>query len=848
MSNIEDTESTTSAEDRLYNLLPTIYRMRDAEQGWPLRALLSVIAEQVDVVEADIAQLYENWFIETCQEWVVPYIGDLINYRQIHEAGEPGSWGTEEGRARNRILIPRREIANTLRYRRRKGTLSLLEELAASVAGWPARAVEFYHLLNGNQAVNHVHVGRGRTVNLREMADLARIDSPFDRLAHSVEVRRTDSQNTQGRYNIPSLGLFVWRLKSYSITRSQAYHRDEKNDLYLYNFSALRNDTALFTDPLPETKSAHIAGELNLPVPITRENLEKHKTDYCGAGKSLYIWITLSHRGGSGKAGQVAMQGVPVDRIVVADLSNWHYKPPTNHIALDPELGRIIYAAHSSGSVQGLWVDYHYGFSAEIGGGEYDRPILQPLDYTSSSVAFSIHDLLDPRALVNRLLDGSKISKYLSAGFSPHTKQLLGKYDGTGPPSEDLQKSLINDLNRELADSNLYDKNLFDGIILPSEIGSLIASDPSGPDLMHLNRLLLEATYAEAINVLYKIYRVNSSEGKLRRINDALEQWRQDRPRHAVIEIANSGVYSEQITVDLGTYQSLHLRAASGARPVIRLLDWYTDLPDSLTIRGDQGSCFVLDGILVSGRPMQVEGELDEVTVRHSTLVPGWGLHLDCEPHRPTAVSLELIHTSARINIDHSMIGTIQVTEDEARTDPIEITIKDSVLDATGSDLDALSGGMYPTAHAALLILRSTVFGRIDTHVIERAENSIFNGLVRVARRQRGCMRFCYVAPGSRTPRRYHCQPDYTFPGLREDEKQQTEMRVRPRFNSVRYGTPTYCQLSRSCADEITRGADDESEMGVFHDLFQPQRETNLRTRLDEYTPAGTDAGIIFAS
>ena len=36
--------------------------------------------------------------------------------------------------------------------------------------------------------------------------------------------------------------------------------------------------------------------------------------------------------------------------------------------------------------------------------------------------------------------------------------------------------------------------------------------------------------------------------------------------------------------------------------------------------------------------------------------------------------------------------------------------------------------------------------------------------------------------------------------------------------------------------------------MGVFHDLFQPQRAANLRARLDEYTPAGMDAGIIFAS
>ena len=135
-------------------------------------------------------------------------------------------------------------------------------------------------------------------------------------------------------------------------------------------------------------------------------------------------------------------------------------------------------------------------------------------------------------------------------------------------------------------------------------------------------------------------------------------------------------------------------------------------------------------------------------------------------------------------------------------------------------------------------------------------------------RRQRGCVRFSYVPSGSRTPRRFECQPELAEqmiesqwraaapktepPGQLNAEidlaKQRAADGVRPQFNSVRYGAPTYCQLAASCADEIKRGADDESELGVFHDLFQPQREANLRVRLDEYTLAQTDAGIIFAS
>ena len=41
----------TGKADRLYNLLPAVYRLGDAAQGYPLRALLNVIAEQVNIVQ-----------------------------------------------------------------------------------------------------------------------------------------------------------------------------------------------------------------------------------------------------------------------------------------------------------------------------------------------------------------------------------------------------------------------------------------------------------------------------------------------------------------------------------------------------------------------------------------------------------------------------------------------------------------------------------------------------------------------------------------------------------------------------------------------------------------------------
>ena len=172
--------------DRLYKLVPDIYRMRDADQRYPLQALLRVIAEQVNLVEDDITQLYENWFIETAEDWAVPYIAELIGYRPVLKIGE------KDSSALGRVLVPRREVSNTIRYRRAKGTLALLELLAQDVAGLPARAVEFFKLLPWNQNINHLHLDRVCTVDVRRMEDLdARIASAARRHIAVASVRRS---------------------------------------------------------------------------------------------------------------------------------------------------------------------------------------------------------------------------------------------------------------------------------------------------------------------------------------------------------------------------------------------------------------------------------------------------------------------------------------------------------------------------------------------------------------------------------------------------------------------------------------------------------------------------------
>jgi hypothetical protein len=69
-----------------------------------------------------------------------------------------------------------------------------------------------------------------------------------------------------------------------------------------------------------------------------------------------------------------------------------------------------------------------------------------------------------------------------------------------------------------------------------------------------------------------------------------------------------------------------------------------------------------------------------------------------------------------------------------------------------------------------------------------------------------------------------------------------------PHFTSQRFGDPGYAQLRSTTDKAIREGASDGGEIGVMHPLYQPQRETNLRIRLDEYLRFGLHAGIFYVT
>lgn len=326
----------------LYDLLPSVYRVRDAEQGYPLREFLTVLAEQARVMEEDVEQLHDNGFVETCAEWVLPYIGDLIGYRTIHGAGT--------------VTNRRAEIANTIAQRRRKGTVVMLEQLARDVTGWTAHAKEFFQILATSQHMDHRRLFNARSPDLRRWEPLERLNGAFDSIAHHPEAGRIPIG--EGRYNIRNVGLFLWRLSAYPLRGARA--APLAGDPRRWFFSPLGANCQLFNPPVPETQIASLAGPLNVPEPIGRRRLEEHIADYYPRALRIVA-----------DGVEVPLADVCSCNLADAGGAAWAHSPE-DVVAIDPVLGRINFPPNLP-APRSVIVDFHYGFCADLGGGSYER-------------------------------------------------------------------------------------------------------------------------------------------------------------------------------------------------------------------------------------------------------------------------------------------------------------------------------------------------------------------------------------------------------------------------------------------------------------------------------------------
>ncbi|MCP4127248.1 MAG: hypothetical protein GY753_09325 [Gammaproteobacteria bacterium] len=366
--------------EQLYALIPAVYRQQDAANGLALKSLIEVIAEQGMAMENDIAGMYDDWFIETCAEWVVPYIGDLLGVRGLRDIAE----GTPFSR--------RALVANMLGYRRRKGTAAVLEQLAFDATGWRTRAVEFFALLSATQHVNHVRHTAWRTPDLRDTNALELTDTAFDGAARSGDVRHIASG--RGRYNIPHIGLFIWRLQSYRVLRGMLRDGGAPERFHIHPFGI---DSPLFNPPQTESDLIQDTLEFNVPVAVRKrllyDELEARRQALVDGSAPAYLYFDNRVNARAPQVFELFLDGVAVapERVMICDLSLWQQPGDTHNYvrteedgstinipmpisaAVDPHLGRVVLAPAMVGSA--VRISAAYGFPGDLGGGPYDRRI-----------------------------------------------------------------------------------------------------------------------------------------------------------------------------------------------------------------------------------------------------------------------------------------------------------------------------------------------------------------------------------------------------------------------------------------------------------------------------------------
>jgi hypothetical protein len=722
-------------EKKLYELLPALYRIKDAENGYPLKAVLDLVGAQADIVKENIEGLWDDFFIETCAPWVIPYIADLVGNNPIHEVAQRR----------------RADVAKTIYYRRRKGTLAMLEEMAGDVTGWGAHAVAFFELMGWTQHLNHLRcqpasnvqgmnpnaVDRVGTVNLRSPDALDWLDGPFDPTTHTADVRPVSSRN--GWHNIHDVGFFLWRLGVYPM--HHVTPRQASGVSYGYHFSPLGHQMPLFNQPQREVDPSGLAHEIHVPGPIRpralAQELERCRqalvagtqssTDYYGESGSLCLFV-------NGEA-------IPPESVVCMDLGQ-RWEPPPDVLdypdgsvpiqaGVDVRTGRLV-LTDEIGPEELLQVSCAYGFSADMGGGPYSR-----------------RDVL---------------------------------------------------------------------------------ADPEQANL---------------------VLTVGANE-TITSLGNALDQWRaEDRP-NTIIQIADNGVYEEAVGEPLALADDrwLVIQAANRCRPVIRLEEPGTEEPGTeepgtLVISGaNADSAMTLNGLVLEGG-LHITGGLGSLTLNHCTLVPGYGFSDTGEPLLPDQPSILVAPSNPglELKILQSITGALQLPADMKG-----LIVQDSIVDGLGAIAIGSPDGEDEFGPPATLE-RATLFGQVFLKELTLATEVIFDGVLQTQRLQSGCVRFSYVPEDSQTPRRFRCQPDLILEGV-SDPGRQRFLRVimQPGFASIHYGDPAYAQLSRACPQEIKTGAEDESEIGAFCSLKQPQRIDNLNIRLSEYLPFGLRAGNIFVT
>ena len=765
----------TTPRQSLYQRLPEIYHIRDAEQLSPgqLQAYLDVIDTVPAVIRDNIETLYHDFFIETCDDWVIQYIADLLG--TSHLTGDP--WTL------------RADVARTIHHRRRKGTLGAIESLTYALSGWAVHTVELRERLVWNQHLNHQrpdaggqppvplaidkngHISgavRGGTVTLRDPALLSFLNGPFDPFAHVADVK------PQGmgaiRYNIPNLGIFLWRLEDYTV----AVTRPVLEDDFILDLSAVAGpDEALYAlryevHPLAEpmvlfnthrfqadAEPPDLTHADALPGPMPKARLSQ---DTPTGNPQEYEAVDLYDTAPPDEPGEDRVGLIIHLPETTFSGFDWKYRGANlcdwenglrsvlleNEIVVDPDHGRIMIGVRGANQSEfagplndGIFVSATYGYSGSTIGSTGAHPVMRPdtpRKWDGNTTDISIVNFhLDPNGLQD---------------------EITGLPATTGNPIViEIQDSMIHELD--------------------------VAALP-------LSRSLW----------------IRAASGK--------------RP---IIRLAQP----------LGFFPSDVIGPNGQA-----LMENLNVKLEGLNITWDKdATTFIADTALIE------QAALNKLTVEGCTLDPGshealngtrqpvrYGLRLDNNYGFPGGSPEQIAFNQVpEIEIKRSICGPLAID------DGYSLSLIDSIIDAaSGADDPAPALAVHATVDPEnewgpdLIISGMTCFGRM------RVESATGQGGIWVHRfevhdNQKGCIKFSYFSGDlDRLPQHHACVPG-------------TEAELS--FVSDIFGQAGYGQLRLRSDRRILEQGPDRDAMGAFGYLLNSHKWKNINIRYREFMPVG---------
>ena len=773
----------------LFDRLPEIYRTRDAEQtpANQLRAYLAAVEGAFGAVHDHIAQLYEDLFIDTCDDWVIPYLADLLG--TTHLKGDP------------RTL--RADVADTIALRRRKGTLGAIERLAVNLTGWACRAVELRENLGWSQHLNHQRpdaggeppyglpsltrfdVPRGGTAPIRDPAALALLGTPFDPLAYTADVK--PAVDDTRHINLPNLAVFLWRLAAYRLPRVLPLAKGA-TDLGVqppglarfalrFDLHPLDIPVRLFNTSRPGFLRAATSGGVVSPLTevdaVPGPMLDARLTTGTAAGRpEAYVAVDFYDAGVTPPAG-FDLRDVGLHLFVPQSLAPLLVPPPpqtewrwtfrgdnlcawetglrtplgSGEIVVDPDIGRLLLGlddaaqadelivSEAGGLVSRMFVSFTYGAAGPVGAHPVTRTVPPA----------------DPDVELRRVGD--------VAGGVTLQAALNGLAVATTPVVIEIQDSLVHRI-----DLSLLPGTTIDG------------------------------------------------------------------------------------TVSLRLVHSLTIRAAGGHRPIVLLAQPLSLRPVAATAATPFAPQVRLEGLYLApdeavpfpaGEALIARAAVARLEIVGCTLAPGGhslrdgsraamqpALRLRTDYGFTDPADVAAFVPTPDIVIQRSITGTIAIDE------RYRLDIEDGIVDA-GLGLRDAPNGRFAIAAATdptgawgapLDFDGLTCFGPV--RVVEVGGlGAVFTQRFEVLNNQRGCIKWsAFSGDADRLPPNHFCV-------------HATDARIV--FTAERYGDPGYAQLARETDRRVRELGPDDDQMGAFGFLLDTHKWVNLHVRLREFMPVG---------